>query len=293
MGWGWCVQRQCRWASSSHSFHWKLVLTLLIWGGTWGAEAAQGSGNRDPECDVFQGSWVADQSYPLYNSSVCPFIEREFACLRNGRPDLSFAKYRWQPLGRGCSLSRYSPSPLAFIASLGAGNETHCGIDWISLMGVSVFCMVPFRAVAELPRNNHGFRMRGKAIMLVGDSLSRNQWQSLTCMLHSVVPNAKYNIMRQGDVFTFAFTDYGVKVMLDRNVFLVDVMREPIGRVLKLNSIQGGKLWMGIDLLIFNTWHWWNRRGPTQPWEYIQEGEVLSTRLGTSFEGERKSDRFS
>ncbi|KAL0306611.1 UNVERIFIED_CONTAM: protein trichome birefringence-like 41 [Sesamum radiatum] len=119
-------------------------------------------------------------------------------------------------------------------------------------------------------------RYKGKSIMFVGDSLSRNQWQSLICMLYSSVPGANYNIeTASGEVSTFTFTDFGVKVMLDHTVYLVDVVREAEGRILKLDSIQGCKRWKGIDVLIFNTWHWWNRRGATQPWDYIEVGGKL------------------
>ncbi|GKV05090.1 hypothetical protein SLEP1_g17134 [Rubroshorea leprosula] len=56
------------------------------------------------DCDLFSGRWVFDSSYPVYSSSECPFIEREFSCKNNGRSDLVYTKYRWQPLG--CDLAR-------------------------------------------------------------------------------------------------------------------------------------------------------------------------------------------
>uniref|UniRef100_A0A0R0H451 Uncharacterized protein n=1 Tax=Glycine max TaxID=3847 RepID=A0A0R0H451_SOYBN len=176
---------------------------------------------------VFTGTWVEDQSYPLYDPATCPFIEREFKCQGNGRPDLFYTHYRWHPLA--CNLLRFN------------------GLDFLE-------------------------KMKGKSIMFVGDSLSRNQWQSLTCLLHSAVPNSPYTLDRVGDVSIFTLTEYKVKVMHDRNVYLVDVVREDIGRVLKLDSIQGSNLWEGTDMLIFNTWHWWYRRGPTQPWDFVELG---------------------
>lgn len=110
---------------------------------------ADGTTVRRRQCNMFTGNWVPaaaaaaeDNSFlPYYtNASNCVIDDRQ-NCLKYGRPDRDFLKWRWKP--EGCELPRFD------------------GAQFLKIVN-------------------------GKSMAFVGDSLSRNQIESLVCMLASV-----------------------------------------------------------------------------------------------------------
>ncbi|KAK8928453.1 hypothetical protein KSP39_PZI017522 [Platanthera zijinensis] len=107
-------------------------------------------------------------------------------------------------------------------------------------------------------------KLRGKRLMFTGDSLQRQQWQSLVCMIESNIPSDKKSMKRRRSLSVFKAEDYNATIEFYWAPFLVQSNSdEPIitntkNRIVRVDSIsKHAQYWLGADIIVFNSYVWW------------------------------------
>ncbi|XP_020251374.1 protein trichome birefringence-like 31 isoform X2 [Asparagus officinalis] len=172
-------------------------------------------------CNLFDGKWALEEdgSRPLYTEDSCPYLTQPVTCQRNGRPDSTYQRWKWEP--RECKLPRFDA--LMLLRSL-----------------------------------------RNKRLMFIGDSLQRTQWESMVCLLQSVVPDRRKSVYKDPPRRIFFVEDYNATVEFYWAPFIVESNSDHATkhtvqkRQVRLDSVdKHSKKWEGVDILVFESYVWW------------------------------------
>ncbi|XP_057499020.1 protein trichome birefringence-like 34 [Actinidia eriantha] len=119
----------------------------------------------------------------------------------------------------------------------------------------------------DLPRFNATVlleKLRGKRLVFVGDSLNRNQWVSLVCLVESSIPPGLKFRHLNGSLYTFKAIEYNASIDFYWAPFLVESnCDDPIYhhvqyRTVKIQAIEKhARHWNDADFLIFDSYIWW------------------------------------
>uniref|UniRef100_A0A1D1XTB7 Uncharacterized protein C7orf58 n=1 Tax=Anthurium amnicola TaxID=1678845 RepID=A0A1D1XTB7_9ARAE len=124
-------------------------------------------------------------------------------------------------------------------------------------------------------------RLRGQRLIFVGDSLNRNMWESLVCILrHSVKKKKRVyemsgrKLFKTHGYYSFRFKGYNCSVDFVRSPFLVREIYTNSDEKLRLDVMDAtNSAYHEADIVVFNTGHWWTHEKTSRGVNYYQEGD--------------------
>ncbi|KAA8547834.1 hypothetical protein F0562_004263 [Nyssa sinensis] len=183
---------------------------------------------KKQSCNLFRGNWVLDTKGPHYTNETKCVIDDRQNCMKFGRPDTEFLKWRWKP--DECELPLFD-----------AG-------QFLELV-------------------------RGKTLAFVGDSVGRNQMQSLVCLLASTQDSGA------GSTRDYNFTMAALwSPLLTKVCEADDAGNFSRTSLMNLYLDEADEAWTAhiedVDIVIISAGQWFLR-----PFIYYENGSISGCRL--------------
>ncbi|CAK9176256.1 unnamed protein product [Ilex paraguariensis] len=106
--------------------------------------------------------------------------------------------------------------------------------------------------------------LRDKRLMFVGDSIQRGMFESMVCLVQSVIPDGKKSLQRIPPRKIFIAEEYNASIEYYWAPFLIESISDHATnhtvhkRLVKLDSIaKHSEQWKGVDILVFESYVWW------------------------------------
>ncbi|KAK4418893.1 protein trichome birefringence-like 34 [Sesamum alatum] len=140
--------------------------------------------------------------------------------------------------------------------------------------------------LCDLPRFNGTAlleKIRGKKVVFVGDSLNRNQWRSMLCLIESYLPpSSKKSVKLTGNLYSFHSTEYNATIGFYWAPMLVEsncddaVTHRVRPRIVRIKSIEThGRHWIDADILVFDSFTWWMDQTMTILWGSFESPDAI------------------
>ncbi|WOL08498.1 protein trichome birefringence-like 3 isoform X1 [Canna indica] len=172
------------------------------------------------ECSVSEGRWVFNSSREIpYSDRSCPYLDKQVACLRNGRPDDNYLYWEWEL--DDCTLPKFNPG--AVLEKLRGKRLMFVGDSLQREQWQSFVCLVQ----SHIPQQHK--------------SMNKSR-------PHSVFKLKEYNA-----TIEFYWAPFLVQSNTDGRI-ISDTRK----RIIRVDSItKHAQHWLGVDILVFNTYMWW------------------------------------
>ncbi|KAA8547833.1 hypothetical protein F0562_004262 [Nyssa sinensis] len=194
---------------------------------------------KKQSCNLFRGNWVLDTKGPYYTNETKCVIDDRQNCMKFGRPDTEFLKWRWKP--DECELPLFD-----------AG-------QFLELV-------------------------RGKTLAFVGDSVGRNQMQSLVCLLASVASPVDVSYVPDTRFRRWLYPDYNFTMAALWSPLLTKVREaDDAGNfsrtsLMNLYLDEADEAWTAhiedVDIVVISAGQWFLR-----PFIYYENGSISGCRL--------------